>query len=160
MALEIERKFLVAGDAWRNVEGVVFRQGFLNTHKERTVRVRVGDNRAKLTVKGINRGAVRTEYEYDIPVADARELLLLCEQPIIEKIRRRIPHEGLVWEVDEFLGENEGLIVAEVELDREDQPFAKPAWAGAEVTHDPRYYNANLIRHPFSKWKDAKEGEG
>jgi len=157
MALEIERKFLVSGDEWRKAEGIVFRQGFLSTQKERTVRVRVGDNSAQLTVKGITRGAVRSEYEYDIPLADAGELLLLCEQPLIEKIRRRIEYGGLIWEVDEFLGENEGLVVAEVELDREDQPLAKPAWVGDEVTHDPRYYNANLIAHPFKRWQDRTD---
>jgi len=155
MALEVERKFLVKGSEWRHVEGVVFRQGYLSTEKERTVRVRVAGDRATLTVKGINRGAVRTEFEYDIPLEDARELLLLCEQPLIEKIRRRIEHGGLIWEVDEFSGENEGLVVAEVELDREDRPLAKPPWVGEEVTHDPRYYNANLIANPFRKWQDS-----
>ena len=154
MALEIERKFLVNSDEWRKAEGVVFRQGYLSTHKERTVRVRVVDSHAKLTVKGINRGAVRAEFEYDIPLEDAKELLSLCEQPLIEKIRRRIEYEGLVWEVDEFFGENEGLVVAEVELDREDQRLAKPEWVGEEVTDDPRYYNANLISSPFKRWRD------
>jgi len=158
MAVEIERKFLVNGDGWRNVEGLVFRQGYLSTVKERTVRVRVDGQSAKLTVKGINRGAVRKEFEYNIPVEDAEELLSLCEQPIIEKVRRRIAHGGLVWEVDEFFGENEGLVVAEVELEDEAQPIDKPAWIGEEVTHDPRFYNANLISHPFREWKDSHAG--
>ena len=155
MALEIERKFLVRGNEWRSVDGLVFRQGYLSTVKERTVRVRIDGDNAKLTVKGINRGAVRKEFEYDIPLEDAEELMTLCEQPLIEKVRRRIEREGLIWEVDEFLGENEGLVIAEVELEREDQLFTRPAWVGEEVTHDPRFYNVNLVSHPFSKWKRA-----
>jgi adenylate cyclase len=158
MALEIERKFLVRDDEWRDVEGLVFRQGYLSTIKERTVRVRIDGNDAKLTVKGINRGAVRKEFEYDIPLEDAEELLTLCEQPLIEKVRRRIEHEGLIWEVDEFLGENAGLVIAEVELEREDQPLTKPAWIGEEVTDDPRFYNVNLVHHPFNKWKSSFPG--
>ena len=98
-------------------------------------------------------GATRGEWEYPIPLADAAELLDgLCEQPLIEKVRHRIEHAGMVWEVDEFLGANAGLVVAEIELASEDQPFDKPEWIGAEVSGDARYYNANLIRHPFSQW--------
>ena len=153
MALEIERKFLVTGDEWRNAEGVVLRQGYLSTHPERTVRVRIEGDKAKLTIKGITRGATRAEYEYDIPPEDAAELLRLCEPPLIEKVRRRLEHHGLVWEVDEFLGNNQGLVIAEVELDREDRPLTKPSWVGEEVTHDPRFYNASLVANPFTKWK-------
>jgi adenylate cyclase len=137
MALEIERKFLVTGDEWRNAEGVVLRQGYLSTQPERTVRVRTEGDKAKLTIKGITRGATRAEYEYDIPPEDAAELLRLCEPPLIEKVRRRLEHDGLVWEVDEFLGDNQGLVIAEVELDREDRSLTKPSWVGEEVTHDP-----------------------
>ena len=155
MALEIERKFLVTGDEWRRADGTVLRQGYLSTHPERTVRVRVEGDRATLDVKGITRGTTRSEYEYNIPPEDAAELLRLCESPLIEKVRRRVEHDGLVWEVDEFLGENEGLVVAEVELDREDRPFTKPLWVGEEVTHDPRFYNANLVANPFTKWQDS-----
>lgn len=154
MAKEIERKFLVIGDDWRRLaEGTMYRQGYLNSVKERTVRIRTVGERAFLTVKGITVGSTRVEYEYEIPVADCNAMLDgLAEQPIIEKKRYRIPFGGLVWEVDEFFGENLGLIVAEVELTSEDQAFDKPAWVGAEVGHDPRYFNSNLIAHPYSQW--------
>ncbi len=154
MAQEIERKFLVAGDAWRDLaEGVVYRQGYLSTDSDRTVRVRTVGAKGTLTVKGITVGATRTEFEYEIPVADADAMLdALCMRPLIEKTRRKIPFDGLVWEVDEFAGDNDGLVVAEVELSHEDQEFELPDWIGEEVTHDPRYYNANLIAHPFNTW--------
>lgn len=154
MAKEIERKFLVVGDDWRRLaEGTMYRQGYLNSVKERTVRIRTVGDRAFLTVKGITVGSTRVEYEYEIPVADCNAMLDgLAEQPIIEKKRYRIPFGGLTWEVDEFFGENLGLIVAEVELTSEDQRFDKPAWIGEEVGHDPRYFNSNLIAHPYSKW--------
>ena len=154
MAKEIERKFLVVGDDWRRLaEGTMYRQGYLNSVKERTVRIRTVGDRAFLTVKGITIGSTRVEYEYEIPVADCNAMLDgLAEQPIIEKKRYRIPFGGLVWEIDEFFGENLGLIVAEVELTSEDQRFDKPAWIGEEVGHDPRYFNSNLIAHPYSKW--------
>jgi adenylate cyclase len=154
MAKEIERKFLIASDAWRGLApGTTYRQGYLSTVKERTVRVRTIDDKGFLTIKGITVGATRAEYEYEIPVTDATEMLDdLCERPIIEKVRYKISFEGLIWEVDEFLGVNAGLIVAEVELTAEDQAFVKPEWTGDEVTGDPRYYNANLIANPFSTW--------
>jgi adenylate cyclase len=154
MGKEIERKFLVVGEAWRTLgEGTRYRQGYLSTVKERTVRVRRAGNKGALTVKGVSVGATRKEYEYEIPVADADEMIdQLCEKPIVEKNRYRIPIGDLTWEVDEFLGVNEGLIVAEVELRSEDQPVDKPDWIGAEVTGDPRYFNANLVARPFSTW--------
>ena len=154
MGVEIERKFLLAGDAWRGLgQAVLLRQGYLSSARERVVRVRIEGEQAMLTIKGANVGATRGEWEYPIPLADAVELLDgLCEQPLIEKYRHRIEHAGMVWEVDEFLGANAGLIVAEIELASEDQPFEKPDWIGAEVSGDARYYNANLIRHPFSQW--------
>ncbi|WP_215408699.1 CYTH domain-containing protein [Janthinobacterium sp. JC611] len=154
MGVEIERKFLLAGDAWRGLgHAVLLRQGYLSSARERVVRVRIEGEQAMLTIKGANVGATRGEWEYPIPLADAAELLDgLCEQPLIEKIRHRIEHAGMVWEVDEFLGANAGLVVAEIELASEDQPFDKPGWIGAEVSGDARYYNANLIRHPFSQW--------
>lgn len=154
MGVEIERKFLLQGDAWRGLgQAVLLRQGYLSSARERVVRVRIEDEQAMLTIKGANVGATRGEWEYPIPLADAAELLDgLCEQPLIEKYRHRIEHAGMVWEVDEFLGANAGLIVAEIELASEDQPFEKPDWVGAEVSGDARYYNANLIRHPFSQW--------
>ena len=154
MGVEIERKFLLAGDAWRGLgQAVLLRQGYLSSARERVVRVRIEGEQAMLTIKGANVGTTRGEWEYPIPLADAAELLDgLCEQPLIEKVRHRIEHAGMVWEVDEFLGANAGLIVAEIELASEDQPFEKPDWIGAEVSGDARYYNANLIRHPFSQW--------
>jgi adenylate cyclase len=154
MAKEIERKFLVTGEAWRALaEGKVYRQGYLSTVKERTVRIRTIDDEAFLTIKGVSVGMTRSEYEYAIPVADANEMLDdLCEKPIIEKTRYKIPYDGFIWEVDEFAGVNAGLIVAEIELTDEGQAFAKPEWIGQEVSDDPRYFNANLIAHPFSNW--------
>ena len=154
MAKEIERKYLVVGDAWRSgAVGTVFRQGYLSTVKERTVRVRVAGDRGYLTIKGITVGAVRSEFEYEIPRADADQMLdELCELPLIEKTRYEIEAGDLTWEIDEFAGVNEGLVVAEVELEDEAQEIALPDWAGAEVTNDPRYFNSNLIAHPFSEW--------
>ena len=154
MGIEIERKFLLQGDAWRSLgQPVLLRQGYLSSNKERVVRVRIEGEGATLTIKGRSSGATRGEWEYPIPLADAAELLDgLCEQPLIEKYRRRIAFAGNVWEVDEFLGANEGLAFAEIELSSEDQAFDKPDWIGAEVTHDPRYYNSSLIRLPFSQW--------
>ncbi len=154
MGTEIERKFLVTGDSWRG-EGrsTVIRQGYLSTVKERTVRVRAVDDEGTLTVKGLTVGATRTEFEYLIPVDDAHTMLdELCETPIIEKTRHVVEVNGLEWEIDEFAGVNDGLVVAEVELDSEDQEFKRPDWAGEEVTDDPRYFNANLITHPYTEW--------
>jgi adenylate cyclase len=155
VGVEIERKFLLAGTGWRALgQPVLLRQGYLSSQRERVVRVRVEGERAYLTIKGASVGATRAEWEYPIPLADANELLeRLCEQPIIEKLRRRIEFGGNVWEVDEFLGVNQGLVVAEIELTAENQPFDKPEWIGAEVTHDQRYFNSNLVREPFSRWQ-------
>ena len=154
MGVEIERKFLLAGDAWRALgEPVLLRQGYLSLDPERVVRVRVEGGQGTLTIKGKNVGATRGEWEYPLPLADANELLdRLCQRPLIEKYRRRIAYAGHTWEVDEFLGANQGLMFAEIELASEDQPFDKPDWIGAEVTDDPRYYNSSLIKHPFSNW--------
>jgi len=154
MSKEIERKFLVKGDAWKSlVKGTRYRQGYLNSVKERTVRVRTVGDKGFLTIKGITTGASRTEYEYPIPVSDAEAMLNdLCEKPLIEKNRYKIKDRNLTWEVDEFFGENQGLIVAEVELESESQSVEKPEWIGKEVTGDPRYFNANLIKHPYTKW--------
>jgi len=153
MGREIERKFLVEGKAWRKDEGTKFRQGYLSTTKERTVRVRTAGDKAYLTIKGVTSGATRPEYEYEIPMGDAEEMLDdLCEKPLIEKHRHKIGYGGLVWEVDEFFGDNAGLVLAEVELDSENQGFEPPPWIGKEVTDDPRYFNANLVSHPYRKW--------
>lgn len=154
MAKEIERKFLVVGDAWRALaKGTHYRQGYLNSMKERTVRVRTIDDKAFMTIKGPTVGLTRMEFEYEIPKADALEMLThLVEQPIIEKARYKIAHGGLIWEVDEFFGVNDGLIVAEVELDSEDQAFEKPEWIGEEVSGDPRYFNSSLVTRPYGTW--------
>jgi adenylate cyclase len=154
MGVEIERKFLLAGDAWRALgEPVLMRQGYLSLDPDRTVRVRIEGDQGTLTIKGRSAGATRGEWEYPIPLPDAADLLArLCRQPLVEKYRRRIRFAGKVWEVDEFLGANQGLVVAEIELASEDEAFDKPDWIGAEVTHDRRYFNSSLITLPFSAW--------
>ncbi len=154
MNKEIERKFLVKNHDFKKIErGVLIRQGFLSTANERVVRIRIKESQAYLTVKGISIGASRTEFEYEIPLKDAEIMISeLCEKPVIEKYRYCIKTNDFLWEVDEFKGENEGLIIAEIELRSEDQPFDIPEWVGEEVTGDPRYYNSNLIRHPYSTW--------
>jgi CYTH domain-containing protein len=154
MGKEIERKFLVRGDVWRSLaKGTAYRQGYLSSAKERTVRIRTIGDSAFLTIKGLTVGATRSEYEYEIPLADCNAMLdALAEKPIIDKKRYKVPLEGLTWEIDEFFGDNTGLIVAEVELESEGQTFRKPEWVGEEVTADPRYFNSNLIKHPYSKW--------
>ncbi len=158
MAQEIERKFLVVGQQWRELtKGVLYRQGYLSTVPERTVRVRVVGQKAFFTVKGITQGVSRIEFEYEIPVEDANEILdKLCEKPIIEKFRYKLTFSDLIWEIDEYLGENEGLIIAEVELTDENQKIDIPSWIGREVSHDSRYYNANLVANPFSKWQQTE----
>jgi adenylate cyclase len=153
MGVEIERKFLLAGEDWRALgEPLLLRQGYLSSDPARVVRVRVEGDQAYLTIKGKSVGATRGEWEYPIPLLDANELLALCEQPIVEKYRRKIEFAGNVWEVDEFLGANAGLVVAEIELGSEDQAFERPDWIGFEVTHDARYFNSALARHPYSAW--------
>ncbi len=158
MAKEIERKFLVVGDAWRALaQGVHYRQGYLNSIKERTVRIRTVGEKAVITVKGPTVGVTRMEFEYQIPYDDCVAMLdNLAEKPIIEKKRYKIAMGEFVWEIDEFFGVNEGLIVAEVELKSEDQAFEKPEWIGKEVSGDPRYFNSNLVAHPYSTWKDKE----
>lgn len=160
MAAEIERKFLVSGSAWRaGASGEPYRQGYLSTTKERVVRVRVAGTRAFLTIKGLTRGVERLEFEYEIPVADATRLLdELCERPLIEKTRYTVPAGRHVFEIDEFHGDNEGLVVAEIELARPDEAFERPAWLGREVSNDPRYFNANLIAHPYAQWREKPDG--
>ena len=161
MGREIERKYLVAGDEWRSVvtKRTDLRQGYLVTDPERNVRVRTKGEKAFLTLKGKADGSdgtlLRREFEYQIPLEDAHEILgSLCLEPLIEKTRHLVEHGGLTWEIDEFRGHNAGLLVAEVELESETQEPALPAWVGREVTDDPRYLNANLVRHPDSEWRD------
>jgi CYTH domain-containing protein len=155
MAIEIERKFLVKDDRWRSLAtGVVYRQGYITASRDRTVRVRVAGDRGFLTIKGKSVGLSRAEFEYAIPLEDAMTLLdTLCEPPLIEKVRYRLEYSGLIWEIDEFGGENAGLILAEVELSDANQAIAIPDWIGEEVSHDPRYFNANLTKHPYCQWK-------
>ncbi|MAT75914.1 adenylate cyclase [Candidatus Poribacteria bacterium] len=153
---EIERKFLVVGDEWRKLAtGDHFRQGYLNHRAGVTVRVRQAGQRAFLTIKSQPTGIIRTEYEYPIPVADAEHLLTeLCQQPLIDKHRYRVCIRDFVWEIDEFHGSNQGLILAEVELSSEDQAFQKPDWIGQEVSADPRYGNASLVDYPYRSWPE------
>ncbi|RMH79261.1 MAG: CYTH domain-containing protein [Calditrichaeota bacterium] len=155
MGKEIERKFLVTSDAWRPlvVQQRRYLQGYLSLDEKRVVRVRLIDNAAVLSIKGIITPAQRWEFEYPIPVEDAQTLLThLCHQPLIRKIRYLVPFGGMRWEIDEFQGENEGLIIAEVELSREGQSILLPEWVGQEVTEDPRYLNVNLVKHPYRDW--------
>ncbi len=155
MPLEIERKFLVSGHAWRSADAVLYRQGYLNRDKQRTVRVRIAGDRAYLTIKGVSSGATRVEFEYEIPVSEAAQLLTLCDGPLIEKTRHRVTVGPHVWEVDEFHGDNDGLVVAEIELGSEDEAFARPEWVTVEVTEDARYYNSNLAVRPFRTWSES-----
>lgn len=153
MGIEIERKFLVNGRPWSGLQGTVYHQGYLTTDPERTVRVRIAGDQGYLTIKGRSTGASRCEFEYPIPLDDAKELLEeLCPAPRIEKIRYRIEHAGLTWEVDVFRGDNDGLVIAEIELEHEGQVFELPSWVGVEVTGEKRYYNASLAVHPVSSW--------
>lgn len=155
MAREIERKFLVTGEGWRQgVErSVRYRQGYLSSDKGCSIRVRVSEAGAHLNIKSATLGVQRHEFEYAIPLADAHEMLdTLCSGPLIEKTRHYVPHGGHLWEVDVFEGDNAGLVVAEIELAREDEPFERPDWVGEEVSQDPRYYNVCLVEHPYKTW--------
>jgi len=154
MAKEIERKFLVKDLSFKSLaRGILFRQGYLSKDSGITVRVRIVEDRAYLTIKGPSTGFSRLEYEYDIPVKDADEMLeKLCRKPIIEKYRYKVEYKGFTWEIDEFLKENEGLIVAEIELESEDQDFPVPGFIGEEVTFDRRYRNSYLASHPYKSW--------
>jgi adenylate cyclase len=159
MPVEIERKFLVQGDGWR--DGVrrreLFAQGYVAGSELCSVRVRLGGTQAWLGLKGRASGATRLEFEYEIPPGDAREILeRLCSRGRVEKWRNWVPHAGHDWEVDEFLGDNAGLVVAEIELDSESEAFERPAWLGAEVTEDSRYLNTSLARHPWRTWHRAE----
>ena len=162
MPVEIERKFLVESDDWRaGVERTeLFRQGYLAGSESCSVRVRVGGERAWLGLKGRVQGASRLEYEYAIPVREANEILdALCAGGRVEKRRHWVPYAGREWEVDEFIGVNAGLVVAELELDDEDEVFARPPWLGREVTEDVRYYNSSLAQRPWSTWpRETRQG--
>ena len=155
MPSEIERKYLVPKEAWKpSTSGVLYRQGYLSSTIERVVRIRIAGDRAYLTVKGPATGVTRLEFEYSIPIDDAATMLdRLCERPLIEKTRYREEFEGHHWEVDEFHGNNSGLVIAEIELANASEQFAMPPWAAAEVSDDPRYFNANLVLNPYKNWR-------
>lgn len=159
--LEIERKFLVTSESFKSqaYRSELIVQGFLNTHLERTVRIRIQGSKGFLTIKGISNeaGTIRTEWENEISLSDAEMLLKMCEQGIIEKTRYEVKVKNHIFEVDEFLGRNEGLTVAEIELSSENESFEKPAWLGKEVTGDLKYYNSQLSRVPYKNWKFKKE---
>ncbi|XDD52199.1 CYTH domain-containing protein [Leptospira sp. WS92.C1] len=152
--MEIERKFLVLSDQYKRLgSSELISQGYLNSDKNRTVRVRIQGSKATLTIKSATVEISREEYEYEIPLNDAKELLnRVCEKPIIEKTRYKIEYQNFVWEVDEFFGDNLGLVVAEIELEYPEQKFNKPDWIGEEVSHDQRYFNSSLIKNPFKNW--------
>ncbi|MEM1310949.1 MAG: CYTH domain-containing protein [Cyanobacteria bacterium P01_H01_bin.153] len=155
MAQEIERKFLVTDVSWKQyARGTLYRQGYIPTQNNTTVRVRIIGDRGYLTIKGPTNGISREEFEYDIPLADAEIMLAdLCQLPLIEKWRYRINVGSHLWEIDEFLGDNAGLVLAEVELSSETATFDRPSWAGVEVSQDARYYNSNLAKTPYRTWK-------
>jgi CYTH domain-containing protein len=157
MGMEIERKFLVCGDDWRQGSVALFcRQGYLLSKIECTIRVRVSGDQGFLTVKGQSVGLARPEYEYAIPLSDAQAMLDgMCARPLVEKVRHTLTFAGTTWEIDEFLNENQGLIVAEVELVSPEQAIELPPWIDREVSNDPRYLNVNLATHPFSRWATA-----
>lgn len=155
MPLEIERKFLLKDESWRSEAdaGIHFRQGYLLGAKHASVRVRIEGEEANLNIKGATLGVRRQEYEYTIPYSEAQELLdTLCDKPLIEKRRYTVRHGAHLWEIDVFEGDNAGLVVAEIELHDENEPFERPAWLGEEVSADPRYYNVMLAKHPYKEW--------
>ena len=158
MALEIERKYLIDLEKIGTLENRIrIKQGYLSTNKDAVVRVRVKNDKAYLTIKGSNSGIARLEYEYEIPLNEANEMLEeLCQKPMIDKTRYLINHENHTWEVDIFYGDNEGLVVAEVELSSEDEHVNLPLWIKEEVSHDDRYFNSNLMKHPFKDWEENK----
>ncbi|MFU8788874.1 MAG: CYTH domain-containing protein [Methylobacter sp.] len=162
MAIEIEHKFLLANDDWRHgvSHSTHYRQGYLSSQPTSSIRVRTSDDHAWLNIKTATIGTHRHEYEYEIPLADANEILAtLCAKPLIEKIRHFVTDNAHVWEIDEFEGDNQGLIVAEIELAATGEAFVKPSWLGAEVTGDLRYYNNNLARHPYSEWRENAQAD-
>jgi adenylate cyclase len=155
MAKEIERKFLVNGGEWAGVArpvGSLYKQGYILNEEKRTVRIRITHDAAYITLKGATTGISRSEFEYTIPVKDGIEILEEFALSVIEKTRYHINYAGKLWEVDVFTGDNEGLIVAEIELEHEDEKFDKPTWAGQEVSNDNRYSNASLSVHPYNRW--------
>lgn len=163
MAIEIEHKFLLISAEWRQLiqRSEQFRQGYLSNNPTASVRVRIADDKATLNIKGMTIGTHRPEYEYSIPLQDATELLdQLCVRPIIEKTRHFVEFAGKTWEIDEFAGENTGLIVAEIELTEVGESFQRPTWAGEDVSGIERYYNVSLLNYPYSQWTEAEKAHG
>lgn len=159
MAQEIERKFLLCSDAWREGHvGLAIAQGYLSTDPDRTVRIRIAGQQAFITVKSRPIGISRAEFEYEIPLSDARAMLSLCLPSTIEKTRYRVPYGAHLWEIDEFHGANQGLIVAEVELQNSDEKIERPPWIGMEVSEDRRYSNSQLAQMPYRDWQDSDRG--
>ncbi len=154
MGREIERKFLLKNDSWRDSiqRSKPMRQGYLCGNPRASVRVRISEKVAWLNIKSATLGVERLEFEYVVPVADAQIMLDKLSGEQVEKIRHEVQFEGHLWEIDEFSGANAGLIVAEIELDAADETFARPPWLGTEVSEDPRYYNNQLARHPYTRW--------
>lgn len=157
MATEIERKFLIRDDSWRALSSHKLNiiQGYLANTDNGSIRIRVSGDEANLNIKSMTLGVTRKEYDYPIPVHDARSMLEeLCMKPLIEKTRHYVEYNGHTWEIDEFHGDNAGLILAELEVEHEDETFDPPPWLGTEVSNDPRYYNVCLVEHPYSQWKN------
>ncbi len=157
MAIEIEHKFLLANNNWREqiTHSVKYRQGYLSSQATSSIRVRISNDNAWLNIKSATIGTHRHEYEYEIPLEDANEIInILCRKPVIEKTRHFVIDDENTWEIDEFTGDNKGLIIAEIELSEVGKDFSKPNWIGDEVTHDLRYYNNNLATYPYSEWPE------
>ena len=160
MPIEIERKFLIASDSWKHsiTKSITYRQGYLSNNKQASIRIRVSDDTAMINIKSMTMGIQRLEYEYPIPLDEANEQLdKLCQKPLIEKTRHYIQQGKHTWEIDVFNGDNEGLIVAEIELEHEDENFEKPDWLGHEVSHLARYFNICLMDHPFKNWSEREK---
>jgi len=155
MGLEIERKFLVIGEEWKNADSVLIQQGYLSSNKNRIVRIRTIGDKSYITIKGLTNGISRSEFEYEIPFKDATDLLDICETPIIKKNRYNEKYSGIIIEVDEFLDLNKGLVIAEIELNSENDKLLLPTWIGEEVSSDPRYFNSNLINNPYCNWSNS-----
>ncbi len=156
MATEIEHKFLLTGDGWKAhiVRSEQYKQGYLANNDRCSVRVRIAGDQAWLNIKSATLGTCRSEFDYPVPADDAEQILeTLCARPFIEKTRYFVAHAGHLWEIDVFAGDNEGLMVAEIELSSEGEDFVRPEWVGEDVSHDRRYYNSALVEHPYREWR-------
>jgi len=155
LAIEIERKFTIKNDSWRQQinKSQRYVQGYLAGNERTSVRIRIAGEQANINIKSATLGIFRQEYEYPLPLEDAEKMLAdLCEKPVIDKVRHFVTHAGKIWEIDEFSGENEGLIVAEIELNDIEEQFELPDWADKDVSDDKRYYNVSLVKHPYKDW--------